>query len=231
MLDLFPQGFEERALPQELELAAYTDAHGEAEAQAAFDVVSSAPVAQGWEDAWRRFHRPVRVGPLWIGPPWEQPPREAVAVVVDPGRAFGTGAHPTTRLSLELLLACPRGSVTDLGCGSGVLAIAAAKLGCAPVLGLDHDPVAIEVARANAAVNAVEVEFARADVLTEPLPPAELMVANIELRAVEQLALRVEGPTLVTSGYLAGDRPALAHWTHVGRAEADGWAADRFVRG
>src|SRR5206468_8894660 len=95
---------------------------------AAFPEARIVEVEAGWEDRWREFHRPVRVGPLWIGPPWESAPADANAVVIDPGRAFGTGAHPTTRLCLELLLEAPRGRVLDVGCGSGVLAISAARL-------------------------------------------------------------------------------------------------------
>src|SRR5437016_3537985 len=82
----------------------------------------AAPVENGWEDRWRDFHRPIRIGPLWVGPPWEEAPPGAVAVWIDPGRAFGTGAHPTTRLCLELLLDVRRGSLLDVGCGSGVIA-------------------------------------------------------------------------------------------------------------
>src|SRR5581483_8593025 len=97
-------------------------------------------VADDWADRWRAFHRGVRLGPLWVGPPWEAAPAGALPVVIDPGRAFGTGAHPTTRLCLELLLEQPPGALVDVGCGSGVLAIAAAKLGHGPVVALDVDP-------------------------------------------------------------------------------------------
>ena len=102
-----------------------------------------------------QFHKPVRVGRLWIGPPWEEPDADAIAVVIDPGRAFGTGGHPTTQLCLELLEAEERGSVLDVGCGSGVLSIAAAKLGFAPVLAFDFDPQAVEASERNAADNGV----------------------------------------------------------------------------
>ncbi len=79
--------------------------------------------------------------------------------MIDPGQAFGTGAHATTRLCLELLLALePSGPLVDLGCGSGVLAIAAAKLGWGPVLGVDHDPLAVEATRENARVNGVDID-------------------------------------------------------------------------
>ncbi|HKS78772.1 MAG TPA: 50S ribosomal protein L11 methyltransferase, partial [Gaiellaceae bacterium] len=89
-----------------------------------FDVVAADDVAEGWEDGWRAFHHGVRVGRLWVGPPWEEPPLDAVAVVIDPGRAFGTGAHATTRLCLELLQELEPASLLDVGCGSGVLSIA-----------------------------------------------------------------------------------------------------------
>ena len=133
MLELFPEGFEERDSPDGVELTAYTDAGGEERLWSAFGGARSTDVEEGWEDRWRAFHRPVRIGPLWVGPPWEQPDADAIPVVIDPGRAFGTGAHATTRLCLELLLDVPGGSLLDVGCGSGVLSIAAAKLGFGPV--------------------------------------------------------------------------------------------------
>ena len=131
LLDLHPEGFEEA----DGELAVYTDGDGEKALEALFGAVSSTPVEPGWEERWREFHRPVRIGELWVGPPWEEPPGDVVAVVIDPGRAFGTGSHPTTRLCLELLLELDRGRLLDVGCGSGVLSVAAAKLGFGPVVG------------------------------------------------------------------------------------------------
>jgi ribosomal protein L11 methyltransferase len=196
----------------------------------AFGPATSAPVEPGWEDAWRRFHRPVRVGPLWVGPPWETPEPGALAVVIDPGQAFGTGAHPTTRLCLECLLGVEPGSLIDLGCGSGVLAVAAARLGFAPVTALDSDGAAVAAARVNAAANGVEVDVASSDALADPLPAARVVVANIALEAVEALGARVDATTLLSSGYLAHERPALRGWEHVERRELEGWAADRFER-
>ena len=230
LLDLAPGGFEEAASGGDLELAAYVDAAGEARVREAFGLATSAPVEPGWEDRWRRFHRPVRVGPLWVGPPWEEPEPGAFAVVIDPGQAFGTGAHPTTRLCLELLLGVEPGSLIDLGCGSGVLAVAAAQLGFAPVTALDSDETAVAAARVNAAANGVEVDVARADGLADPLPAASVVVANIALEAVEALGPRVEAATFLTSGYLAHDRPTMRGWEPAERRELEGWAAERFER-
>ena len=101
--------------------------------------VSATEIPDDWADRWRDFHKPLLVGErLWLRPSWEPPREGAIDVVVDPGQAFGTGAHPTTRLCLEFLLELEAageasGPLTDLGTGSGVLAIAAAKLGWDPV--------------------------------------------------------------------------------------------------
>jgi len=103
MLALVPGGFEEVEGSGWVELAAYTDSAGETRIRATFDDVSTRSVDRRWVDRWREFHRPVRVGGLWIGPPWERAPRDEKVVVVDPGRAFGTGAHATTRVCIELL--------------------------------------------------------------------------------------------------------------------------------
>ena len=170
MLELFPEGFEEIEAAGGLELAAYTNAAGEERIWQAFGGAAVADVADDWADRWRRFHKPVRVGGLWVGPPWEKPDPNAVAVVIDPGRAFGTGGHATTRLCLELLEREERGSVLDVGCGSGVLSIAAARLGFAPVLAIDVDPQAVEATQRNAADNGVSVDVRRADLRDDELP-------------------------------------------------------------
>jgi ribosomal protein L11 methyltransferase len=171
----------------------------------------------------------VRVAGLWIGPPWESTEEPESAVVVDPGRAFGTGAHPTTRACIELLARLERGRLLDAGCGSGVVAVAASRLGYAPVLALDADPVAVEVARATVHRNDVGVEVRRADVLVDEIGEADVLVANIELEVVDALLRRRSAPTVVTSGYLARDAPRTAGWARVSRLELEGWAADVLI--
>jgi ribosomal protein L11 methyltransferase len=177
-------------------------------------------VAEGWEDGWRAFHHAVRVGSCWVGPPWEEPPAGAIAVVIDPGRAFGTGAHATTRLCLELLQEAEPTSLLDVGCGSGVLSVAAAKLGFAPVTAVDLDEVALETTRENAAANGVVVDVA-AD-----LRPAALAVMNIAHDVVEKMLLELPGERAITSGYLERDEPRVEGWHRLERRVRDGWAAD-----
>ena len=227
LLELAPSGFEERAAGQMTELAVYTDEAGAEQVRAAFaEHVSSKAVLPGWEERWRAFHRPVRAGGLWIGPPWETSPPGQRAVVVDPGRAFGTGAHPTTRACIEVLSRLEPGSVLDAGTGSGVIAVAAATLGFGPVIALDLDQDAVEAASLTARRNGVRIDVIRADVLVDELPDADLLVANIELQVVEALLARRPAPRAITSGYFTHEQPQVTGWTPVTRVELDGWAAD-----
>ncbi|MGH3011113.1 MAG: 50S ribosomal protein L11 methyltransferase [Gaiellaceae bacterium] len=230
MLDQFPRGFEEREGDGVLELAAYTERADAVKLLGELGPVRELEVVARWEDEWRRFHRPVRVGPLWISPSWEAADADATAIVIDPGRAFGTGAHATTRLCLELLLGLEPSSLVDLGAGSGVLAVAAAKLGFAPVVALENDDAAVEAARRNAAANDVEVEVRSADVLADPLPAVEVAVANIAREPVERAAERFAGSFVVGSGYLEDEQPAAKGWRVTDRRLSEGWAADLLVR-
>ena len=209
---LAPNGVEEERGPGYVEYAIY-GGEGELPELGEIDAVvggrpievSSTVIPDDWADRWRDFHKPLLVGGrLWLRPSWEPEREGAIDLVVDPGQAFGTGAHPTTRLCLEYLLELADagendGALTDLGTGSGVLAIAAAKLGWSPVTGYDHEPAAIEASAANAAINDVEVDFHRQN-LRESLPElAPTCVANMTspiLKAVRRAHLRVRAPEL-----------------------------------
>lgn len=237
LLELAPGGVEEIDEGDVVEYAVY-GAPGElpalpdlrAAAGGALVDVSTSEVADDWDTRWREFHQPVTVGPLRLRAPWHD--GRPGDVVIDPGQAFGTGAHATTRLCLQALTGlAPGGPLVDVGCGSGVLAIAAARLGWAPVLGLDHETQSVEATAANALANGVDVEVRRFDLRDEPVPAAPVVVANL-LRPL-LLALRFEAPprTLVASGLLAheGDEVTAAMAAHglheTRRLEAEGWLA------
>jgi ribosomal protein L11 methyltransferase len=243
LLELAPGGVEQVDGETEVEYAVYGAAgelpalpEGEVEVGGVRVQVSGAEVADDWAERWRRFHQPVLVGErLWVRPPWAEPARRSgvIDLVIDPGRAFGTGAHPTTRLSLELLLALePRGSFADLGCGSGVLAIAAAKLGFGPVSAVDNELAAVEAAEHNAKVNGVELaRVERWDLRRAAAPCAETVAANLTRQLLLEVALRLERPpqALIVSGLLdreAGEvAAAFAPLTPRRRLAAGGWAA------
>jgi ribosomal protein L11 methyltransferase len=127
-----------------------------------------------------------------------------------------------------LLLELEHGSFLDVGCGSGVLAIAAARLGFAPVSAVDVDPDAVEATETNAAANGVAVHAALVDARRDRLPATDVAVANITLAVVEAVVPRLDSTAIVTSGYLDGQLPALSGLAHSARRTADGWAADLF---
>ena len=233
VLEAFADGVEERrAAAGGLELAVYC-ADRPARLPEVAGTWSEEPVADGWEDGWRAFHTGRTVGGrLWVGPPWETPPAGVPAVVIDPGQAFGTGSHATTLLCLELLLEQPPGPALDLGCGSGVLALAAARLGHAPVLACDDDPVAVEVAAENAGRNGCAVQVWECDALYDELPKAiDLWLANLQLAPLQELAWRPDlPPRLIVSGLLAGEELALPGYRIAERRTRDGWEGLLFVR-
>jgi ribosomal protein L11 methyltransferase len=201
---LAPNGVEEEHGPGFVEYAIYGGEGelpelGEIEAAAGDGLVEvvATEVPDDWADRWQDFHKPILVGErLWLRPSWEPAREGAIDVVVDPGQAFGTGAHPTTRLCLGLLLELRQageatGPLTDLGTGSGVLAIAAAKLGWNPIYGYDHEAPAVEAAIANAAANGVEAGFELID-LRERLPGlAPTTVANMTSPILLEIAKRL----------------------------------------
>jgi ribosomal protein L11 methyltransferase len=203
---LAPNGVEEERGPDYVEYAIYGGEGelpelGEIEVAAGDGLVEvvATEVPDDWADRWQDFHKPLLVGDrLWLRPSWEAPREGTIDVVVDPGRAFGTGAHPTTRLCLELLLELAQageahGPLADLGTGSGVLAIAAAKLGWGPVRGYDHEEPAVEAATANAAANDVAVEVERRN-LREGLPDlAPTVVANMTAPVLRVVAEQLDG--------------------------------------
>jgi ribosomal protein L11 methyltransferase len=189
LLELAPNGVEEVSVSGDVVEYAVYGAPGElpalpdltAAAGGALIEVRTTEIEDDWDRRWQRFHKPVVVdGRLIVRPPWEPAGDAEIDVVIDPGQAFGTGAHATTRLCLELLLALePGGGFVDLGCGSGVLAIAAARLGWEPVLALDNDPASVEATAANAVVNRVPVEAHRYDLRTDSVRAAPTMAANL----------------------------------------------------
>ena len=147
----------------------------------------------GWSDGWKRFHHPVTVGGVTVRAPWHEPVSAARDVVIDVGMAFGTGAHPTTRGCIAALAGLERGSLADLGTGSGVLALAALRLGFAPVWACDNDPEAVAAARGNAGRNGLDLEVTLADCLDPgvALPAVDVLVANLLLEPIIGLGARL----------------------------------------
>ena len=219
---LAPNGVEEERGPGYVEYAIY-GGEGELPELGEIDAslgegrveVSATEVPDDWADRWRDFHKPLLVGErIWLRPSWEPPRAGAIDLVVDPGRAFGTGAHPTTRLCLGYLLELEEGGeasgpLTDLGCGSGVLSIAGAKLGWSPVSGYDHEQNAIEATNTNAKANGAEVHLERMN-LREHLPSlAPTVVANMTAPILRAVAAQLTEPERDREGVLTS-LPAVA---------------------
>jgi ribosomal protein L11 methyltransferase len=263
LLALSPGGLEERDVDERtVELAIY-GAAGElpdlpkvrAAAGDALVDVSTSEVPDGWEHRWREWHRPLDVGALHVRPPWLPPRPGALDVAIEPGRAFGTGAHPSTRLTLELLTTVPpHGLLADWGCGSGILSIAAARLGFDPVLACDADPAAVAATLAAAEANEIvaveadelgDVEADRApivarrlDLRREPGPWAPTVTANLERRLLLDVAALLERPPerLIVSGLFVeeADEVVAAFARHglaaAARRDGDGWSAILLAR-
>jgi ribosomal protein L11 methyltransferase len=237
LLVLAPSGVEETEVGEWVEYAVY-GAPGElpelpdlrAAVGGTLVEITTSELPDDWGERWKSFHRPIvveapaGVPSLQVRPPWEAPAElpGTEEIVIDPGQAFGTGAHHTTRMCLELLLELAsrdrgRGAVVDVGCGSGVLAIAAMRLGYTPVLGLDHELESVQAARENAAVNAVDVEVRRFDLRREPLPtiggrPAPVVLANLVRPLLLDLAGSLEHTPehLIASGLLREEADEVA---------------------
>jgi ribosomal protein L11 methyltransferase len=225
LLELAPSGVEEVAVGGGVVEYAVYGAPGElpalpdlrAAAGEALVEVSTQEVADDWDRRWREFHRPVVIdggrgaSQLTVRPPWEPRSSNSIDLVIDPGQAFGTGGHATTRLCLELMLGLEaRGAFLDLGCGSGVLAIAAARLGWGPVTALDDDPASLEAALDNARVNGVAIEVRRHDLRVDPPAIAPTVAANLLRPLLLTWAERLrEAPVrperVIASGLLAGE--------------------------
>jgi ribosomal protein L11 methyltransferase len=228
LLELAPNGLEEERGPGWVEFAIYGPPGevpdvGELQAAAGGSLVdvTTTAVPDDWADRWADFHRPIEVaGRIGVRPSWWDPQAGLIDVVVDPGRAFGTGGHPTTRLSLALLIELEEageasGPIADWGTGSGVLAIAAAKLGWSPVIGCDREEASLETAGANAEANGVALAIERVDVREGPPPVLPTVVANLTANLLRDCAGHLaEGDRiperLVCSGMLETELDGVA---------------------
>jgi ribosomal protein L11 methyltransferase len=230
LLELAPSGVEEKVVEGGVVEFAVYGAPGElpalpdlkAAAGEALVEVRTKEIADDWAERWRAFHRPLMIDTrLTVRPPWEPPGLTGIDLVIDPGQAFGTGSHATTRLCLEALLdLAPRaGRFVDLGCGSGVLGITAAKLGWDPVLALDFDPAAVQATSDNARRNRVEVDVRRYDLRRGPVETsvAPTVAANLLAPLLLSWAQRLSEvraqkrpEQVVASGLLAGEGDRVA---------------------
>lgn len=226
MLDLAPNGVEEERGPDFAEFAIY-GAPGEVPELGEIEAVTgsggkvevtSTEVPDDWADRWTDFHRPVVISDrLRVRPSWFDPTEGQIDVVVDPGMAFGTGAHSTTRLCLEMLVELAdageaEGPIADWGTGSGVLAIAAAKLGWSPVHASDREPASLDAVAENARANGVEIDLERSDVREGPPRVSSTVVANLTAPLLQVCAGSIDEPPerLVCSGMLHREVDAVS---------------------
>lgn len=274
LTEVAPLGVEEGDADGLVEFALYGDADALPSEEAlrellgvAVVAIVDAAVADDWDVRWMTFHEPVLIADrIYVRPPWADPYAGDVAgvrdLVIDPAQAFGTGGHETTRLCLELLVAladqdgpfvpgATRGPVLDLGCGSGVLAVAAAQLGWGPVHGVDNEPPSVAATVENAQVNGVTVTAAEYDLLRDGPAgmPAEatadgrppLVLANL----LRPLLLRVASDgfadpqphAVIASGLLTHEVDGIVRafaglgFAEAERREAGDWAAVLLRRG
>lgn len=197
--------------------------------------VEAHPQDDRWRDAMAAFHTPVEVvGRLWVRPPWAPARPPLLDVAIDPGMAFGTGQHATTRACLELLAGvAPGGSLLDAGCGSGVLAIAARRLGFDPVWAVDADPLCVQATVANARRNGVGLRVGRRAIGRDRLPAASVVTANLTGTVLVELAAALPEPApraLVASGIRPAEAGRVAQALGrrglrvARRIDDDGWA-------
>jgi ribosomal protein L11 methyltransferase len=202
--------------------------------------VTSAPEGTEWQDAMRTFHQPIEIaGRLRVRPPWQPPVAGLLDVVIDPGMAFGTGQHATTRTCLEMLVELPPGPLVDIGCGTGVLAIAACRLGHEPVSAFDFDPLCVDATRANAHANGVALTVARRAIGRDPINWAPTVMANLTATVLAMLAEALS-QTPPERAVLSGLRPeevepTLARWEPLGlslrdRRDDGGWSTVLIAR-
>jgi ribosomal protein L11 methyltransferase len=234
LLPLLAAGVEEREVDGDVEFSLYAPPGElprveEVRALAGDAVVEvvSEPVAEGWERRWHEFLRPVRVGSLVVRPPWLD--GDAGDLVIDPGVYFGAGTHATTQLCLRLLQdEAPGGPLCDWGAGTGVLAIAAARLGWEPVLAVEVEPRAIEQISLNAMANRVAVTTRWLDLPAEPAPWTPVAVANLPRTVLCEVLIERPPERLIASGLLPGEVhevTAAFGMREERRIEQDGWAA------
>ncbi|MBF5045122.1 50S ribosomal protein L11 methyltransferase [Aggregicoccus sp. 17bor-14] len=192
---------------------------------------------EDWSNAWKALIKSVQVGRLWVGPPWEAEgaPKDKARLVIEPKMAFGTGDHPTTSLCLAAVDAFmaehPGASVLDVGTGTGVLAIAAKRLGAGRVVGTDNDPMSVTLAQENAELNGTPTVELSGKELTEVQGPFDLVVANILANTLVELAPLIAprvGKRLVLAGVLAHQRAEVeaAYRAHGLVPEAGGQIGD-----
>lgn len=225
LAELAPAGLEERDVDAATVEFALYGAPGELPSLPALRVaaggalvdVSTTELADDWDVRWRTWHPAVVVEAggrsLRVRPPWEQARPGTIDVAIEPAQAFGTGSHETTRLSLALLLELePGGRLADWGCGSGVLAIAAAKLGFAPVLACDVEPASVAATRDGARDNGVAVEVSRCDLRRGAGPWAPAVTANLVRPLLLEVAERMKRPPerLIASGLLRSEADEVA---------------------